>query len=73
MNITAVQLTELRPTEGHWITSKSVDTEPNRFFSDFIILAQNDSVDNYEEWSDSQKLEWEDTYLYQDPEAGQTD
>lgn len=62
MDIKNVQITELRPTVGHWITSKVIEDESKRFFSDFIILAQNDSADNYEEWTDAQKIEWEGIY-----------
>ena len=59
MDIKNVRVTELRPTVGHWITSKVIEDESKRFFSDFIILAQNDSAGNYEEWTDAQKVEWE--------------
>ena len=59
MDIKNVQVTELRPTAGHWITSKAIGDDSKRFFSDFIILAQNDSANNYEEWTDAQKVEWE--------------
>ena len=76
MDIKNVQLTELRPTEGHWITKKVIENESERFFSDFIILAQNDTADNYEEWTDAQKVEWEGTHqpeLPSEPDVTYTD
>ena len=76
MNITEVKITEIRPTAGNWITKKLVENEQERWFSDFIILAQNDSADNYEEWTDAQKVEWEGTHqpeLPSEPDVTYTD
>lgn len=76
MDIKNVQLTELKPTVGHWITKKVVENENERFFSDFVILAQNDSVNNYEEWTEAQKVAWEEEHqpkLPPEPESPYTD
>lgn len=63
MEITTVKITEIRPTAGHWLTKKVVENETDRFFSDLIILAKDDSAENYEQWTDEQKQAWENEYV----------
>lgn len=58
--ITTIKLT---PSKGHWLTPKNLEYEAERWFSDSIFLGKNDSADNYEEWTDRRKKQWESDYL----------
>lgn len=47
-------------TEGYWLTQAN-DTEDRIFFQE-AYLGVNDSEDNYSEWSDDAKNEWEEIH-----------
>lgn len=49
----------IKPDTGKWLTQANVKDEKDRFFSDMMFLGCNDSADNYIQWTDAQKAEWE--------------
>lgn len=46
--------------EGYWLTQAN-DTEDRIFFQE-AYLGVNDSEDNYSQWSDDAKKEWEEIH-----------
>ena len=59
MNINEKQVTlrYLTPSKGMWLTQ--VGETENRVFSEQVILAVNDSPENWREATEQEKLEWE--------------
>lgn len=53
-----IELIELKPAQGKWLTQKDI-ADNERIFSQHVFLAENDSSDNWEEWSDVQKSTFE--------------
>ncbi|MBQ9474672.1 MAG: hypothetical protein IJU69_00240 [Bacteroidales bacterium] len=59
MNTEEITTIKLTPSKGHWLTPKTLEDENQRWFSDSIYLGKNDSADNYEEWTERRKRQWE--------------
>ena len=53
------QTRKLTPSEGLWLTQKVLKDENERKFSDLMWLGISDSPDNYAEWTEEQKEQWE--------------
>lgn len=52
-----LRVVTLKAEPGKWITQKG-ETQ-SRTFAQILYLAQNDSPDNWEEWTDEQRTTWQ--------------
>lgn len=52
---------ELIANEGYWLTQKTLEDESQRGFWKRLYMAQSLTADDFDQWTDSQKAEWEAT------------
>ena len=57
----------LTPDEGLWLTQKTLANEDERIFSQLMFLGINDTPDNYTEWTEEQKEQWEREHPQPEP------
>lgn len=50
---------ELIANEGYWLTQKNLEDEKERGFWKRMYLAHSLTADDFTEWTDAQKAEWE--------------
>ena len=55
------------PDDGMWLTQKQIEDESKRGFSQLMFLGINDTPDNYVEWTDEQKEQWEHDHPQPEP------
>lgn len=55
------------PDAGLWLTQATLEDENARIFSQLMFLGINDTPDNYVEWTDEQKQEWEREHPQPEP------
>ena len=52
---------ELIANEGYWLTQKVLENEANRGFWKRLYPAHSLSAEDFDQWTDAQKAEWEAT------------
>ena len=57
----------LTPSDGLWPTQKTLVNEADRIFSQLMFLGIDDTPDNYTEWTDEQREQWEHDHPQPEP------
>lgn len=56
-----IPVTVIRPSEGMYLTQANITENEERVFSKEVWLSINDGQENWVEWSEEQKAEYEES------------
>lgn len=59
---------EIVAKEGYWLTQKAIEDESQRGFWKRMYLAYSLTEEDFIEWADSQKQQWEEEHPMEEPE-----
>lgn len=60
MKKNTIQLIKIEPNEGYYLTQKELHEGEERIFSSCIYLGIYDSEENWTEWSEEEKMKFEE-------------
>lgn len=58
---------EMKAKDGMWLTQATIANEEERLFVKRITLAHSLTAEDFTEWSDEQKAEWEREHPQEEP------